>query len=266
MKNWKKQVKTMCGVLALWALLLTSLTVQKVEAASKAPSCVKSQTVYCYGMEKLFGGQKGHYTILDVPSSYIYIKNLSSGAVISNIKCSNSKVEVKSMLNGSYQSMKALHLEFKQSAMMKGKYLKNGEKAKITFRVKQNGKTYKLACNVTFRTKKSPVKSFKLGKKEYASAFSGYAQKTIKFPTSNFKVTVQRAAGFAIDEIDVFYKNGSLKKVKSGAVVSGKDIDCILVTYHVTKKPANYSAPTKWGGMVPSPLHEMVQIFKNPMG
>ena len=76
---------------------------------------------------------------------YIYIKNLSRSAVITNVKSSNKY----------YTASKAagLNAVYVQTTSDSGPihYVKDGEKTKLRFTVKQNGKSYNLSCAVTFK-------------------------------------------------------------------------------------------------------------------
>ena len=72
------------------------------------------------------------------------------------------------------------------------------------------------------------------------------------------KIYVKMAPGYVLDSINmVSSKNGKYtnKKIKNGSTVNLTSCDQISVSYHTTKKPVNYKAPSKWFGQVESPLH-----------
>lgn len=255
----KRKMKTMFSALVLCIMFMMVLSGRNVQAAAKAPVCVKNQTVYFNG--ESFDGKTTVYRTLDIPSSYIYIKNLASNAKITNLKSSNSRLSVESMRDAFISKADSVHILAGQEMWKKNLSFKSGEKSKITFQVKQNGKTYNLSCNVTLKKSTSPLKNLKIGTKEYSSKLKGKRDLYMKFPASNFKLTVKPASGYAVDHIDVYFQDNSCKRVKSGVTLNGKNIQRIHILYHVTKKPANYTKPKAWiGGVLPSPLHEFVSI------
>lgn len=249
MKNRKtRKFLSFMLTLAMCAAMLMPVT---AAAASPAPTCAKSQVVY---FEKTEAG----FTTFRAYRSFIYIKNLSSKAVISGLKSSNK--EVKAVKLSKNLKMNAICLESNVGEYVSGA-VKNNDRTKITFNVKQNGKTYKLSCDVLFKTAPSPVKSFKVGGKEYAGYFKGYGMHDAKKPSgSKTKISIVPESGYKIDNIYVFYKNGS-KKIKSGDSVSLKNATGICVEYYTTKKPANYQKPGNWTGRIPSPLHDVINLM-----
>ena len=232
------------------AVLLPGFT---SEAASKKPVCAKSQTVYIYDTK--------YSQMADtVYSGYIYIKNLDSKAKITNIKSSNKKIRAY-YVNNSFQKMNALSIE--PANVTSTNRVKSGEKAKITFTVKQNGKSYKLSCRLTFKKAPSPVKTLKIGNKNYASAFKGKSDKTIKISGSKVKISMKAASGFKIGKIQASYSNGKTKKIKNGSKISTKNLTGISVYYSVKKKPTYYQKPKRWSGLVSSPLQEYIYLNVN---
>ena len=72
------------------------------------------------------------------------------------------------------------------------------------------------------------------------------------------KIYVKMAPGYVLDSIDMLSsKNGKYtnKKIKNGSTVNLTSCDQISLSYHTTRKPVNYKAPSKWFGQVESPLH-----------
>ena len=124
----------------------------EVQAATKAkvPTCAAKQTVRVVGA---FGGPNGNggaKTILDIPECYIFIRNLSSNAKITNIKSSNKKIKATKR-----EGLNALELS-STSLMPFDETDLAGASSTISFRVTQNGKQYKLSCKIKVAEKKSP--------------------------------------------------------------------------------------------------------------
>lgn len=133
-----------------------------------------------------------------------------------------------------------------------------GTKSKISFKVKQNGKTYSLSCTVTVKKAPTIFSKLSIGGKNYASKFSGYSDRILSLPKNKkVKVSVKLKSGMKLNEIHLV-KNGGTnsKKIKNGQTVTLKKGDYFVIDYTYTKKPANYSAclsePKDWllhGGM-----------------
>ena len=124
----------------VWALLLLAglhLGGIKTLAAAR-PSCEKTKTVY-YQKQNFKNPQtQERYVVYDfLGTNEISLQNVSSKAVVSNLKSSNSHISVY------YNSVtKKISLDLNYTA----KTLKNGEKAVISFNVKQNKKSYSTIC------------------------------------------------------------------------------------------------------------------------
>ncbi|MCD7883370.1 MAG: hypothetical protein LUI87_06665 [Lachnospiraceae bacterium] len=237
---------------ALFAMVICMMAVLampglKSSAASSKPSCVSKMTAYYYVENGTYG--------LETYSSYIYIKNLSSSAKISSVKSSNSKFKASSVVNTDYTKMNAIEISVKNPL----KKITSGTTTKITFKVKQNGKTYTLSCKVTFKLAPSPVKTLKIGSKNYASSFKGTCSVNTSL-SGKKKVTVTAASGYKIDSIYAFYSDGTQKKVKNGSKISTTNLLTLTVYYSVKTKPTNYKKPTLWNGKVSSPLQEYIQL------
>ena len=249
--------KTRNILVSLLACLFVILAVPAaVSAAAKAPQCPKKQTLEFY---------RAHTSYGEVPSDgdgYIYIKNLSRSAVITNVRSSNKY----------YTASKAAGLNaiYVQTTSGSGPihYVKDGEKTKLRFTVKQNGKSYNLSCAVTFKKHSRVFKSIKIGSKNYAALAKGHwtiaAKGTV--PKSKVKITVKTVKNYKVDSIEICYKNNRSKKIKNGGKVSLKNVASIYINYHMTAKPKYYKKPTAgyrgffFGGTVKSPLHESFYI------
>lgn len=227
-----------------------------VSAAAKAPQCPKKQTLEFYRAYTSYG------EILTDGDGYIYIKNLSRSAVITNVRSSNKY----------YTASKAAGLNaiFVQTTSGPDPihYAKDGEKTKLRFTVKQNGKSYNLSCAVTFKKHSRVFKSIKIGSKNYAALAKGHWMVEDKgtAPKSKVKITVKTVKNYKVDSIEICYKNNRSKKIKNGGKVSLKNVASIYINYHMTAKPKYYKRPTAgyrgffFGGTVKSPLYESFYI------
>lgn len=244
--------KTRNILVSLLACLFVILAVPTaVSAAARAPQCPKKQTLEFYN---------AYISGNEMPTEgdgYIYIKNLSRSAVITNVKSSNKY----------YTASKAagLNAVFVQTTSDSDSIhdVKDGEKTKLRFTVKQNGKSYNLSCVVTFKKHSRVFKSVKIGSKNYAALAKGHWTVRDKgtAPKSKVKITVKTVKNYKVDSIEIFYKNKS-KKIKNGRKVSLKNATTICINYHITAKPKYYKRPTAgyrgyfFGGTVKSPLYE----------
>ena len=233
----KKMKKTLCGFLV--CLLLVAATPLLANAAAKAPVCPKTQTLYFKR-----SARSATFKGVDDTSVYgfIYIKNLSSTAAITNIKSSNTYYTAYKR-----QGLNAIQIGTSTKFHIKNHKVKVGEKSTFSFVVNQNGKSYKLSCKVTFKQHPAVFKSFKVGSKDYASEINGYWQYGAKISRSGkTQIKVAAAKNYKIDFIEIAYRKGNkafTKKIKNGQKASLKNAVSIDVTYHTTKKPKYYKAP-----------------------
>lgn len=252
----KKMRKTLCSLLTCLFVILAVPTA--VSAAAKAPVCPKTQTLQYYkaymnGREQRMGGY-----------GYIYIKNLSKSATVTNVKSSNKKYTAQRE-----EGLNAIYVQCKEQGFGATSYdVKDGDTTKLTFTVKQNGKSYKMSCKVTFKAHEPVFKTFKLGSKDFTSLATGHW--TVSYRGSvqrkgKVKVQIETAKNYKIDSIEILYKNGenyTTKKVKNGAKVSLKNAVSVNVDFHTTVKPKYYKKPVSeyrtyfFGGTVKTPLHE----------
>ena len=137
----KKARNILVSLLACLFVILAVPTA--VSAAAKAPQCPKKQTLEFY---------RAYISGNELPTEgdgYIYIKNLSRSAVITNVKSSNKY----------YTASKAagLNAVFVRTTSGSDHCVKDGEKTKLRFTVKQNRKSYNLSCAVTFKKALSSI-------------------------------------------------------------------------------------------------------------
>lgn len=178
-----KQLKKLtCGILFLFIAALMLPNMQS-EAAAKAPTCKKSLTRYViqtidWTGQYIIAVQDGYGTIKDTRNQpggewenyVIKIQNLSSKAKITNIKSSNPKV-MKAGYDKKY-CKDGVYVSFRKFGT-----------SKISFNVKQNGKTYKLSCKFSFKKRPAPFKTLKVNGKSAAGKYKGmqfYSMKTGK--------------------------------------------------------------------------------------
>lgn len=171
------------------------------------------------------------YVVYDLlGTNEISVKNVSSKAVISNVKSSNSHISAYAD-----STQKKIFLELNYTA----KTLKNGEKAVISFNVKQNKKSYRLSCTVVFRP--DFVKSAKIGnlditRKLNRSQYAGYLKMTTTQKKARIKFTLP--SDYKIVSIRYNYKGeevgpvwNTAKKVKNGGTLVIKKNTVLCVEY-----------------------------------
>ena len=219
----KKLRFVLCSLLA-FLLIATSIPVV-TEAAAK-PVCQKATTLhYQYSV--------GTTVIMES----LYIGNLSRSAKVTGIRSSNKNI--KAQLGRLCYN--AIWIDKKDS----GRRIKDGEQTTISFKVKQNGKTYKLSSRITFKRFDQVFKSFKIGNKEYPSDIAGYWGTEAQIKGKTAKIQVAPAAGYKIDKIVAYYwhggENDESRKIKNGAKVALKDLMFIYVYYHPVKTPAYFN-------------------------
>ena len=232
-EKWKKVMRTALGTLFVCMLMVLVMPGTRSEAAVKKPVCAKTQTVYISYTQNPYVGNAGYFSTKN--SAGIYIKHLSSNAQITNIRSSNKKVKVTNYFNSSY-AMRFRGLYVNASGC------KAGTKSKITFRVKQNGKTYSLSCTVIVKKEPARFTKLSIGGKNYASKVTGYSQKIISLPKNKkVKISVQVKSGMKLDGIYIINGTGA-KKIKNGSSVKLSEGNKIYIEYKYTKKPVNYSS------------------------
>ena len=235
MEQKRKNVwRNMLGGLLLCLMAVICMPGIHGEAAEKKPVCAKNQTVYLNHWEK-------GYTEPTIYSRCIFIKNLASDAEITNIKSSNKNVECNEV--GTYIDLS-------------GAKIKPGSKAKITFKVKQNKKTYSLSCNVTFKNAPCAFSSLKIGGKDYAKKTTAQVNVNLKPSYKKAAFSVKMKPGTKLISIDL-HRGNKLIRVKNGSKVALKKGDIIMVSYKYTKKSANVPKNFDWKLMA----NECVRLF-----
>lgn len=255
----KKLRGIICSFVACLLVILAVPTA--VSAAAKKPVCPKTQTLQYYRAYMGNSAQRSY------GSGFIYIKNLSRNAKITNVKSSNKHYTATRV-----KGMNAIHVEATQKALRDFNYdVKDGETTKLSFTVKQNGKSYRLSCKVTFKAHEQVFKTFKIGSKDLASLTKGHWNVMYKdlAKKGKAKIQIQTTKNYKIDSIQVTYRKGqkfTFKKVENGSKISLKNLANISVNYHTTVKPKYYKKPSagvygyNYGGTVGSPLYEKFQL------
>ena len=225
----RKENKTVWIGFAVSVLLLLLAGGFRARAAGTgAPRCASNVTFYYRpdGSGSFLSGAN------------IYISNLSPKANITNIKCSSKKIKAQS-------TGKNIVLYVRTKKSKKTDYqtyaLKNGQKARVTFTVKQNGASYKLRCNVTFRKEGNPLRSVKVGKKttkKFKKSSSGYKINVKKINSSKVKIKVTLKPGYKLAILRAGYcKKGWRKEeskiLKNGGTVSTKYLGASLCSIYV---------------------------------
>lgn len=217
----------LCGLM-LCIMMLLAIPSVKSEAASKKPTCVKNQTVYA-NSSKVFNNQN---LFFDSVSDKIYIKNLKSNAKITNIKSSNKNIKAIS-------GLKIADAKFKGIQLQAYGNVKLGDKSKISFKVKQNGKTYALSCTITIKKEPARFAKISIGGKNYASKVTGLADKKLTLPKNKkVKISIKMKPGMKLTAIYLY--SNQLTKIKNGQSVKLKKGDQIQILFQHTKKPKNY--------------------------
>ena len=249
----KVMKKGLAGIVLMLALLMLVPVTAKADGA--APVCAKRQTMEIYICRPLRSmGMTG-------AEGWIYIGNLAKDAEVYQVRSSNSNFQARKEkgINGIYVESKP-HV------------LKAGERTRISFMVYQNGRSYRLYCDVTFKNMKRKFKAFKMGSREYDSSFKGFsAVSVLRFKSQKIKVKATPAKGYKVDCIIAEYtKNGRnvLKKYKNGSNVSLKNIVCLDVVYHTKNRPRYYKRPDSTyvstnlylKNYMPSPLYSKLNI------
>ncbi|MCC8044660.1 MAG: hypothetical protein LIP12_04075 [Clostridiales bacterium] len=226
----RKTSKSAICIMFLSLFVLLCVPSVKASAASKAPSCEKTQTVYVQSWGD------GYYEATTL-SREIYIKNLSSSAKITSVKSNKDGLYVFSRWNNDGTGIKSVSIGDSEANTMKP-----GTSAKITIKVKQNGKTYTLTCKVTFK-KASDYSKVSIGGKDYTSKANANVNVTIAKPSTAVKISVKMKSGRKLVSIELM-RNDKIKTVKNGSKVTLKSGDILMISYKYTTKPKNYSKGT----------------------
>lgn len=253
---WKRRVRQIICGLAMCMVAVLALPGMESEAAANKPACVKKQTVYMtrhVPPKRVSSNVVGYTDYMNtVLSSQIFIKNLSADAKITNIKSSNRRIKVTNGYNTSeLNRFKGLYVSVKE--------YRPGDKSKISFKVKQNGKTYSLSCTVTVKMQLSVFSKVSIGGKNYASKLKGYGVRELTLPKNKkVKISVKMKSGAKLSSIVILNNKGT--EIKNGQSVKLKKGDRLLITYKYTKKPANYSGYIN-KSIKDNALYEAVMIY-----
>lgn len=244
MKRTKKLWTTM-----ILLLMFCILAVFTAEAEAKEPSCVKTMNcdiISAFDQSDFDEDDREYDWSIANYNSFIFIKNLSKNAKITNIKSSNKYITVNTLKPYKKPSKKAEMIFYAPAidlGIKDGNKIGPGSKTTISFKVKQNKKTYNLKCIVTLVEQKNPIKSFKVGNKEYANKFGAWE---VQLPSSGkAKISYKAASGFKITKVTAYTSSGKSKKLSNGSTVDTKKYSYLRVEYKTTKKPANYKI-YKW--------------------
>lgn len=226
---WKNS-RAVLAALAMGIILLLALG-KRASAEELKPFCAPKVTMY-FSSYKATGSSILNY--------HIFIGNLKPNAKITNVKSGNKKLKAEPGYNAVN-----LWTNGKQSGKVyKNPTLKDGEKAKITFNVRQGGKTYKLKCTVVFKAELNPLKSVQIAGKTYkkfSKAFlstTGHAVTVDKIKSSRVKIKLNLKPGYKLVRAVVqYYKKGWARSepltFKNGGYVKtkyqGGSIDMLTV-------------------------------------
>ncbi len=185
----KKVMKSM--VTFVVALALTML----ISGTASAPA---------YAAEPSFW--EGSYTFMYTPEWD------SFGLVVTNLD-KKAKVTVSSA------NPKVATVEWDKENSTAWVHSKRVGTAKIVVKVKQGGKTYKKVTTMKWTKYSNPVKSIKIGTKQYpAKYFNKNTSASMKKISGNKKVTVKLKKGYKMNSLG-FSRGGVYKNIKSGAKI-----------------------------------------------
>lgn len=234
-KVWKGS-KAVWVALVMGIFLLLSLG-KRTSAEELKPFCASKVTVY-FSTYRTTGSFLENHSIL--------IGNLKPNAKITNIKSGNKKLKVyKNIYNPDDHSL-SLELRGTQSGRIyKNATLKDNEKAKVTFNVKQGGKTYKLKCTVVFKAEPNPLKSVQIAGKtskkfsKSSLTITGHAVTVDKIKSSKVKIKLNLKPGYKLVKAQAeYYKTGwarsETKAFKNGGSVNTKCQGGSLCAIYIT--------------------------------
>ena len=224
-------------ILLLTAALSAFLSITSL--AAKAPSVDKSRVVYF---------SKGQYE--DVKGDQIndhdglfFIKDLDKSAKIISLKSSNKNLNPQPYYAGRGYFKKNNQYVWEDGTLVGFNVqvtdfddntfrLKEGDKATITTKIRQNGKVYTLKTKLMLKLLPNICAKLKIGKKNYAKYFDGWTERQVApYITGKQKVFVKVAKPYRLMSLEVCYKGKSdLKKVKNNTVLDFSKIDQFRVT------------------------------------
>ena len=193
--------------------------------AAVKPSCVKTKTVYF--QKQTFPDPVSQKKIVSydlLGTGELSLKNLSSKAVISNLRSSNRHIQAVADV-----PYKKIYLSADS--------LKNGEKTVLSFTIKQNKKSYRLSCKITFRT--NFVKSAKFGNLDITRKLNQCTGALrLKTSQTKAKVKITLPSDYKIVSIRYNYKGQEAgpiwkkaPKLKNGGTLTIKRNTVLMVEY-----------------------------------
>lgn len=235
------------------------VTVKKTSnTVVKVPSCAAEQTVYVTKMSS----NSNSYSHLQLPSCFIYIKNLDANAKITDVVSSNPEITANAR-----GDIDAIDISYASTGNLLG------VSSTISFKVTQNRKTYDLSCKIHMEKQEPVISSFKIGSQEIAKYCNAVDLIDGVDLVDGFKsdkkqkISIKMNPGYVFDYFGVCYKENEeykYEKLKNNSYINFTETMYIDVVYHTTKKPANYSESTEWWGVgVPSPLHNSITLDFN---
>ena len=231
--------------------------VKVTKPAGKAPSCTARQTVYLQASATDPRLPVSINTSIR-PSNLIYIKNLAKDAKVTDIKISNS--HFRADYEKGLGAIQIITLGTNEEVL--------NVNALLTFTVKQNGETYKLSCRViTEKQKESPFARLTIGSRDMASDFGVTNGVYAQGLSGDQPVNITMSPGYILDKIEVSYwvagVGSQTQELQNGDTMHFDNFSGLQISYHTTKKPANYRKPMEWDDrLYPSPLHDMAFMLK----
>ncbi len=195
-KNLKRILASM--IAAVFILALCPVTSY---AASKAPTLRDAKrTIYFF------------VTANDNAARVLYLDNIKNGDKLISAKSSNKKAATVDQKINNVKSTKENYIRLNK--------ISPGN-TKITVKIKRQNKTYTSSQNVKFLKYSNPVKSFKIGNKDYAKLLNKNFNSSIK-TSGKKKVTVKGQNGWKVLWLHTYnYKNNkAVYGIKNGSTIS----------------------------------------------
>jgi hypothetical protein len=195
-KNLKRILASM--IAAAFILALCPVTSY---AASKAPTLRDAKrTIYFF------------VTANDNAARVLYLDNIKNGDKLISAKSSNKKAATVDQKINNVKSTKENYIRLNK--------ISPGN-TKITVKIKRQNKTYTSSQNVKFLKYSNPVKSFKIGNKDYAKLLNKNFNSSIK-TSEKKKVTVKGQNGWKVLWLHTYnYKNNkAVYGIKNGSTIS----------------------------------------------
>jgi len=217
----KKILTKIFSVALVFVMIMCLVPPVDAQASSKKPTLAKTREMTYYPKTSVYWNQ----SYLELLQNNKSVK----GWTISRIKSSNTKV--LTVKKSSVKNSSGVEITAKKAG-----------KAVVSFRAKKGKNTYSYKCTVTVRKYTNPIKTLKLGNKNYRSQFANYdyfnlnSKKTVKG-----KLTVSAAKGWKLKEIQLYNsKTQKAKTIKNKSTVSLKNkTNTLWLTFTNTKTKRN---------------------------